>query len=299
VNDTTDNPLAQPLVDSVPIQVSRPRIWRCGRFDLPLQTPLVMGILNVTSDSFSDGGRYEDPAAAVRHAERLITEGAAILDVGGESTRPGADLVPIPAELSHVRPVIGRFCAGDTPISIDTRHARVAVACVEAGASIINDVSGFRDPAMADVAAACDAGVVVMHMLGEPKTMQREPHYDDVVAEVGAYLVAHAAMLQAAGVARERIAIDPGIGFGKTLEHNLELLRRLPELAALGFPLVIGVSRKRFVGELTGVTEPAERLAGSVAAALFAIERGADVVRVHDVAPTVQAVALQAVLLAE
>lgn len=277
----------------------RPEVWRCGRFELSLETPLVMGILNVTSDSFSDGGRYEDPAAAVMHAERLITEGAAILDVGGESTRPGADAVPIPAELSRVRPVIGRFAADDTPVSIDTRHARVAAACIEAGASIINDVSGFRDPEMIEVAASCDAGVVVMHMLGDPKTMQREPSYDDVVAEVGGYLMAQAATLEAAGVARERIAIDPGIGFGKTLTHNLELLRRLGELASLGYPLVIGASRKRFIGELTGVADPAERLAGSVAAALFAVERGAHVVRVHDVAPTLQALLIQTALLAE
>ena len=275
---------------------AEPRVWQCGRFELTLDRPLVMGILNVTPDSFSDGGRFEDPPAAVAQAERLIAEGAAILDVGGESTRPGADPVPVPAELSRVRPVVMRFAREDVPVSVDTRHAEVAWACVEAGASIINDVSGFRDRAMVDVAAGCDAGVIVMHMLREPTTMQAEPRYDDVMREVGGYLVAQATMLQAAGVARERIAIDPGIGFGKTLEHNIELLRNLPELAGLGFPLVVGVSRKRLVGVLTGVTEPHERLGGSVAAALFAAARGADVLRVHDVAPTVQALAVQGAL---
>jgi dihydropteroate synthase len=292
VSEAAGNPAAQ-------ASSARSRIWRCGRFELSLETPLVMGILNVTSDSFSDGGRYEDPAAAVMHAERLIAEGAAILDVGGESTRPGADAVPIPAELSRVRPVIGRFAGDDTPVSIDTRHAQVAAACVEAGASIINDVSGFRDREMVDVATGCDAGVIIMHMFGEPKTMQRDPRYSDVVAEVGGYLVAQAATLQAAGVAKERIAIDPGIGFGKTPEHNLELLRRLSELVSLGYPLVIGASRKRFIGEFTNVADPAERFAGSVTAALFAVARGANVVRVHDVALTVQALSMQTALLGE
>jgi dihydropteroate synthase len=270
-----------------------PSIWRCGTYELSLDKPLVMGVLNVTSDSFSDGGSFDDPTAAVAHGERLSAEGAAILDIGGESTRPGADPVPIPAELSHVRPLVLRFASERVPVSVDTRHAEVAAACVEAGASIINDVSGFRDRAMVDVAVGCDAGLVVMHMLGDPKTMQDAPHYEDVVREVGGFLVAQAATLEAAGVARERIAIDPGIGFGKTVEHNVDLLRRLPELAALGYPVVVGASRKRFIGAITAVEEPAERLGGSVAAALFAVEHGAHVVRVHDVAATVQALALE------
>lgn len=277
----------------------KPEVWRCGRFELSLAEPVVMGILNVTPDSFSDGGRFDDPAAAVAHAECLIAEGAAILDVGGESTRPGAVAVPVAEELSRVRPVVLRFARENVPVSVDTRHARVAAACVEAGASIINDISGFRERAMIDVAVSCDAGVVVMHMLGDPDTMQAGPHYDDVVREVGGYLIAQAATLEAAGVARERIAIDPGIGFGKTLEHNLELIRRLPELAVLGYPLVIGVSRKRFIGELTGIDVAHDRLGGSVAAALFSARAGADVVRVHDVAVTVQALTVERSLAAE
>jgi dihydropteroate synthase len=277
----------------------KPGVWRCGRFGLPLGEPMVMGILNVTPDSFSDGGRFDDPAAAVAHAEHIIRDGATILDVGGESTRPGAAPVPIAAELSRVRPVVLRFGTESVPVSIDTRHAEVAAACVEAGASIINDVSGFRDRDMVDVALGCDAGLIVMHMLGDPQVMQVEPSYDDVVREVGGYLVAQATMLEAAGVARERIAIDPGIGFGKTIEHNLELLRRLPELAALGYPLVVGVSRKRFIGALTRVAAPLERLGGSLAAALYAAAAGADVVRAHDVAATVQALTMQRALTAE
>lgn len=273
------------------------RVWCCGHFELSLATPLVMGILNVTPDSFSDGGQHDDPAAAVAWGEHLIAEGAAILDIGGESTRPGASVLPPAGELARVRPVVRRFAsADDTPVSIDTRHAEVAAACVEAGASIINDVSGFRSRGMVDVAAGCDAGVVIMHMLGEPGTMQVDPHYEDVVSEVGGYLLAQAAVLEAAGVARERIAIDPGIGFGKTLEHNLTLLRALPQLAELGYPVVLGASRKRFLGELTGVSEPAERVGGSVATAVWAAARGAAILRVHDVGATVQALAVTAVL---
>ena len=272
------------------------RYWRCGAFELALDQPLIMGVLNVTPDSFSDGGRFDDPVAAVTHGEQLIAEGAAILDVGGESTRPGASEVPAAAEIARVRPVVLRFAHEPVPVSVDTRHAEVAIACIEAGASIINDVSGFSDRAMIDVAAGCDAGVVVMHMRGEPKTMQGEPRYDDVVREVGGYLVAQATTLEAAGVERSRIALDPGIGFGKTLEHNLELLRHLPELAALGFPLVVGVSRKRFIGTITGVEEPASRLSGSLAAACWAVSHGADVVRVHDVASTCEAVAVTAAI---
>jgi dihydropteroate synthase len=251
-----------------------------------------MGILNVTPDSFSDGGMHDDPASAVIWGERIIAEGASILDVGGESTRPGAEPMSATAELARVRPVVGRFAGDPIPVSIDTRHAQVARACVDAGASIINDVSGFRDRAMVDVAAGCDAGVVVMHMLGEPGNMQQSPRYNDVVLEVGGYLLAQAAVLEAAGVSRERIAIDPGFGFGKTLSHNLELLERLSEIVELGYPVVVGLSRKRFLGEITGVDEPAERIGGSIAAALAAVRAGASVVRAHDVGATVQALAV-------
>jgi len=275
----------------------KPGRWRCGSFELSLETPCVMGILNVTPDSFSDGGAHDDPAAALAHGLRLIAEGAHILDVGGESTRPGSDAVPEAAELSRVRPIVMRFASdGTVPVSVDTRHASVAEACVAAGASIINDVSGFRDPAMVEVAAGCEAGLVVMHMLGEPKTMQAEPRYEDVVNEVTGYLIAQATVLEAAGVSRDRIALDPGIGFGKTVEHNVALLQGLPQLASFGYPVLVGVSRKRFIGELTGVPEPVDRVPGSVAAACYAAEHGAHILRVHDVAETLQALKVVAAL---
>ena len=264
-------------------------VWRCGSLKLLLERPLVMGILNVTPDSFSDGGDHFAPERAAEYGAEMLAEGADIIDVGGESTRPGAEEVSLEEELSRVLGPVRAFGAQGVPVSIDTRHPHVAAACVEAGACIINDVSGFRDPAMVAVAASGGAGVIVMHMQGEPGTMQEAPRYDDVAAEVADYLASQVGVLEAAGVARERIAIDPGIGFGKTTEHNLELLRRLPELAALGYPVVVGASRKRFIGELTGVAEPRERVAGSVVAAIRAVEGGASVVRVHDVAETVQA----------
>ncbi len=268
-------------------------LWRCGRHTLALARPIVMGVLNVTPDSFSDGGDFADPLAAVAHGRKLAEMGAAIVDVGGESTRPGAEPVAPAEELARVRPVVASFAEdGAVPVSIDTRHAVVARGCVYAGASIINDVSGFRDPEMMDVATGCDAGLIVMHMLGDPQLMQHDPRYEDVVAEVVDFLAERVALLTGAGVAPDRIAIDPGIGFGKTLEHNLALLRGVPELAALGRPIVVGASRKRFIGEITGETEPRERLGGSIAAALFAVERGASVLRVHDVRETVQALAV-------
>ena len=271
--------------------------WHCGRFELVLDRPLVMGILNVTPDSFSDGGAHDDTVAAIEWGERLVSEGAAILDVGGESTRPGSSAFSVTDELARVLPVVAHFAGRrEIPVSIDTRHAEVARQCVRAGASIINDVSGFRDAEMVEVAAGCDAGVVIMHMLGEPGTMQVAPHYDDVVREVGGYLAEQAVLLESAGVARERIAIDPGIGFGKTLAHNLELLRALPELAALAYPVLVGASRKRFIGELTHVDVPAERLAGSLAVACWAAQHDASILRVHDVAATVAALAVTSAL---
>lgn len=270
--------------------------WHCGRFVLSLDTPLVMGILNVTPDSFSDGGSHEDPASAVQWGERLIAEGADIVDVGGESTRPGAAPVSVAEEIARVRPVIMRLSEESAPISADTRRVEVATAAVESGASIINDVSGFRDPAMVELAAQTDVGVVVMHMLGDPSTMQQEPQYHDVVAEVGGYLLAQAATLEAAGVDRRRIALDPGLGFGKTLEHNIKLLQATDELASYGYPLLIGASRKSFVGSITGVSVAHERLGGSLSAALYAARRGAGILRVHDVAQTLEALSMQRVL---
>jgi dihydropteroate synthase len=251
-----------------------------------------MGVLNVTPDSFSDGGLFACAEAAIEHGVGLSRLGATIVDVGGESTRPGAVEVPLDEELERVRPVVAALAGAGVCVSVDTRHAGVAGACVEAGAAIVNDVSGFQDSAMIEVATRTDAGLVVMHMLGEPRTMQEAPEYDDVVTEVCAYLDARAGALVDAGVRRERIAVDPGIGFGKTLEHNIALLRGLERIAELGYPVVVGASRKRFIGAITGEERPNRRLGGSVAAALYAVRRGASVVRVHDVRETVQALAV-------
>jgi len=265
------------------------RVWRCGPFLLDRDRPLVMGIVNTTPDSFSDGGVNFDPRAAIVSAQAMLAGGADIIDVGGESTRPGSEAVPIVEELERVLAVVRDLAAGGAVVSIDTRHATVASACVASGAAIINDITGFSDPAMIDVATSCGAGLVVMHMQGEPRTMQEEPHYEDVVAEVAEYLRARVATLVAAGIDPMRIAVDPGIGFGKTTEHNLALLRRLDEVVALGYPVLVGVSRKRLIGELTGLAEPRDRVAGSVAAAVDAARRGAAVLRVHDVRETVEA----------
>jgi dihydropteroate synthase len=253
-----------------------------------------MGVLNVTPDSFSDGGAHDTFEAACAYARRLMDEGADIIDVGGESTRPGSDEVSVDDELARVLPVVGQLASEGIVVSVDTRHAPVAAACVDAGASIINDVSGFRDPAMVAVAAApgCAVGLVVMHMLGEPKTMQSEPRYENVALEVGTYLLNRARELEAAGIAHDRICIDPGPGFGKTAEHNLELLRATLEMSTLGYPLMAAYSRKGFLGKLTGIAEPAKRVASSVVVAAYAAGQGAHVLRVHDVAPTVEALAV-------
>lgn len=265
------------------------QMWQCGRFEVSLAPTLVMGVLNVTPDSFSDGGAYADPIAAVEHGRQMVTEGAHIIDVGGESTRPGADDVSPSREIMRVRPII-KALARDygVPVSVDTRHAEVARAAVKAGASIINDVSGFRDADMVDVARSCDAGLVIMHMLGEPKSMQVEPRYGDVVDEVASYLLGRARTLEEYGIARERICIDPGIGFGKNLDHNLELLRRLHEIAVLGYPLLVGASRKSLIGAVLGEPDPQNRLEGSLAIAAWSAAHGADIVRVHDVEATVR-----------
>ena len=264
----------------------------------------LMGVLNVTPDSFSDGGRFLDVGAAVEHGRELIRQGADIVDIGGESTRPGAEPVSAEEELARVAPVIEGLAGRPegVGISIDTSKAEVARAAIEAGADFVNDVSALRaDPAMAELVAASGAECCLMHMLGEPRTMQRGggPQYGDVVEEVGAFLSERLEFAVGAGVARERILLDPGIGFGKTVEHNLELLRRLDELCALGAPIVIGSSRKGFIGRVTadarGQDEPvgmSERLAGTIATNVLALERGARVFRVHDVGAVGDALAL-------
>lgn len=269
--------------------VKRQMEWICGRHRLDLSQPVVMGILNVTPDSFSDGGEHLDPASAVAHARLLASQGARIIDVGGESTRPGSDALSESEELARVLPVLQALVAEGLIVSLDTRHAQVAEAGIAAGAAIINDVSGFRDPAMRRAVAKSEVGCVVMHMLGEPKSMQVEPHYQDVVDEVSQYLLSQAALLVDEGVARTRICIDPGPGFGKTFEHNLALLQATGRLAGLGYPLMAAYSRKAFIGRLTDVPIAGERQAGSVAVAVWAALHGARVLRVHDVKPTVEA----------
>ena len=252
--------------------------------------PLVMGIVNVTPDSFSDGGRFDRPDRAVAHALQLVAEGADILDIGGESTRPGARNVSLDEELERVVPVI-RSLVGrtDVPISIDTSKPQVMRAAVEAGAVMINDVNGLRADGALATAAGLEAAICVMHMQGQPRTMQQDPQYDDVVADVMDFLRQRVAACQAAGIARERLLIDPGFGFGKTLAHNLALLNRQQELLVLDLPLLIGISRKSMLGAITGRENADQRLAASLAAALLSAQRGAAILRVHDVAPTVDA----------
>lgn len=264
-------------------------MWNCSSYRFDSRMPVVMGILNVTPDSFSDGGMHNGYEAALAHARAMVEAGAQIIDVGGESTRPGADAVSIEEELARTVDVVRTLAAEGICVSIDTRHAEVARACVEAGAAIINDVSGFRDPAMVQVAASCDAGCVVMHMKGEPATMQNDPVYDDVVAEVKEYLAGQAAMLEAVGIARERICVDPGPGFGKTPSQTMELMRNFHEFSRLGYPTMCAVSRKRYIGEAYGIAEPLERDAASASEALMACELGASVVRAHNVEETVKA----------
>jgi dihydropteroate synthase len=264
-----------------------------------MQAPVIMGVVNVTPDSFSDGGLFLEADAAVEHGRRLSGEGAAILDVGGESTRPGAEPVAEDEELSRVLPVVERLAADagapDVRISIDTTKSAVARAALDAGAEIVNDVSAFRfDPGLAGVVAEAGADCCLMHMLGEPRTMQQDPHYDDVVSEVKAFLEERLAFAASEGIAEKRVWLDPGIGFGKTIEHNLELLRRLDEIVAIGRPVVIGTSRKSFLGKLVGGRDEGERLPGTIATNVLALERGATVFRVHDVAPNADALAVAA-----
>jgi dihydropteroate synthase len=263
----------------------------------PIGALRLMGVVNVTPDSFSDGGLYLDPEAAVAHGRKLVADGAAILDVGGESTRPGAEAVPEAEELRRVVPVVQGLAGVAAEISVDTSKAAVAAAALEAGATIVNDVTALRgDPEMAALCAERGATVVLMHMLGEPRTMQRDPRYGDVVAEVREFLAGRLDAAVAAGIAAERIWLDPGIGFGKTGAHNLELLRRLGELTELGRPLLVGTSRKSFIGRLDG-SPPGERLGGTIASSLIAATAGTSVLRVHDVAEVAQALAVAKAIL--
>ena len=257
----------------------------------------LMGVVNVTPDSFSDGGLYLDPEAAIAHGRELVAAGAEILDVGGESTRPGAEAVAQDEELRRVIPVIEGLVATEDQVSVDTSKAAVAAAALEAGAAIVNDVTALRgDPEMAALCAERGAGVVLMHMRGKPRTMQDDPRYEDVVDEVKAFLAERLEAAVAAGIAEDDIWLDPGIGFGKTAAHNMELLRRLGELRDLGRPLVIGTSRKSFIGKLDG-SAAGERLGGTIASSVLAAAEGAAVLRVHDVAEARQALAVATAIL--
>lgn len=259
-----------------------------------------MGILNVTPDSFSDGGDFLDPEKAAEQAATMLYEGARIIDVGGESTRPGSDPVALDEELNRVLPAIQGILERrpDTIISIDTYRAATARAALEAGAAIVNDVTALRgDPRMAHVAAEVGCPVILMHMLGEPKTMQKDPHYDDVIREVRDFLAERVAHAQDAGIAPDRIILDPGIGFGKTVKHNLTLLENLDAIVELGYPVLVGLSRKRFLGTITGVERASERVAATLAANVLACERGATFFRVHDVRANREALETAAAIL--
>ena len=268
----------------------------------PAPPPLVMGVLNVTPDSFSDGGRYTDLDAALAHARLMLDEGASILDIGGESTRPGSDAVPDEAQIARVVPVIEtlrRVLGRAFAISVDTRSPRVADVALAAGADSVNDVSGAREPGMLDCVARHRAALVLMHMQGTPATMQLDPRYDDVTREVSDYLLARAEAAIVAGVPRERIVLDPGIGFGKTRAHNLTLLRDLPAFVALGYPVLLGTSRKRFMGAICRETVPQELVGATCATTALGVMAGVRAFRVHDVKPNRQALEVAWALRAE
>jgi len=260
--------------------------------ELPVGRPAIMGILNVTDDSFSDGGRYRDAAEAVDTGLRMIAEGADLVDVGGESTRPGAEPVPVEEELRRVLPVVEGLVRKGAVVSIDTMKPEVASRALDAGASVVNDVNGLRAPGMLEVVTAHQCSVCVMHMLGEPKTMQQSPHYDDVVREVRAFLMLQAARLEEAGLPAENIWIDPGIGFGKTVAHNLELVRSIGKFVATGYPVLLGVSRKSFIGRVLGGDVPLpveEREEGTLALHCWATLQGVRVLRTHNVSSSARA----------
>ncbi|MCP1660350.1 dihydropteroate synthase [Neisseria perflava] len=269
-------------------------VWQAGRFQIDLSEPKIMGIVNITPDSFSDGGTYShDIQTALNHAEQLLKDGADILDIGGESTRPGSDFVSPEAEWARVEPVLAEIGKWNVPVSLDTRRTVVMEKALAQGCTdIINDVAGLSDEGAVELLARYpQAGICVMHMQGLPETMQDNPSYQDVVGEVTRYLNERVKACEAAGIDKQRLTLDPGFGFGKTLQHNILLMQHLGELMAdTGLPFLIGVSRKRMIGELTGVDTPSERVFGSVAAALASVARGAQVIRVHDVKATADAV---------
>ncbi len=273
--------------------------WRLRTRTLLLDRPLLMGIVNATPDSFSDGGQFGSSQDAIDHARQLVAEGADIIDVGGESTRPGADPVPVDEELSRVIPIVEALTADDVVVSIDTSKPQVAAEALRAGAEIVNDVTGFRDPAMQEAAVRWQPGVVIMHMAGSPRTMQNNPEYADVLAEVASYLIGQAGLLEAAGLSSDRICLDPGIGFGKTTEHNLDLLAGTGLLAGLGYPLMIGVSRKRFIGALLGAESLEERDFATAVLSALVIHLGANVLRVHNVLLSRQAALLSSAIVAD
>ena len=271
-------------------------IFNCGRFQLDLSKPRVMGIVNVTPDSFSDGGKFNTTEKAIEHALQLVEEGAEILDIGGESTRPGATPVPLDEELKRVIPVIEGLRDVGVSLSIDTYKPQVMQAAITAGADIVNDVCALREPQALEIVAASKAGVCLMHMQGRPQTMQADPQYDNVVSEVTDFLKARLDAAEQAGIDRSRIVLDPGFGFGKRTAHNLTLLNHLNDIQALGLPLLIGLSRKSVLGQVVGSSVD-ERIHASIAASVVSVMKGANIVRVHDVKPTIDALKIvQAVM---
>ena len=269
---------------------TQPAYWQAGRFQLPLIQPLVMGIVNTTPDSFSDGGLFDQADAAIAHAEQLLQEGADVLDIGAESTRPGAPPVELETEWSRLQPVLEELCRWNVPVSVDTKKPEVMRRAAQMGVDIINDVNGFRAAGAGHVLATYPSlGAVIMHMQGTPETMQSKANYHDVVQEVSTFLQQRLLDLNKDGVVMNRMVVDPGFGFGKTLDHNLALLKATRLFSQMGAGVLVGVSRKSMVGQLTGQDCPADRVSGSVAAALYAVTEGAQMVRVHDVRQTVDA----------
>jgi dihydropteroate synthase len=271
-------------------------IYHCGRFQLDLTIPRVMGIVNVTPDSFSDGGKFNTTDKAIQHALTLIEEGADILDIGGESTRPGATPVPLDEELKRVIPVIQGLRDVGVPLSIDTYKPEVMRAAIEAGADIVNDVCALQEPNALKIVAPSQVGICLMHMQGRPQTMQADPHYDNVVQEVAEFLASRLKAAEQAGIDRSRIVLDPGFGFGKRTAHNLTLLNEMQAIQALGQPLLVGLSRKSVLGQVLG-SNVDERLHASIAASVISVMKGANIVRVHDVKPTVDALKIVAAVM--